>query len=332
MTVWLWAAFLTYVVAMLALDLGVFHKKAHAVAPREALGWTTAWVTQALLFGVLVYFMYEHHWLGMGAAPGLDVGGATAALEYVTGYLIELSLSFDNIFVMALIFQYFRVPLEYQHRVLFWGILGAQIMRGIMIGAGVVLIRRFDWMVYVFGGLLLFTAVRMLVSQQESIDPNRSIAVRLAKRLYPVTPHFDGPRFFTEHEGRRSATPLLLVLVLVESMDVVFAVDSIPAIFAVTQDPFLIFTSNIFAILGLRSMYFLLAALIARFRYLKLALVFLLAFVGVKLMVSHHWPIPTLLSLGIILGILAVGVVLSLVIPVRSAKDVAEPGEPPRAA
>ncbi len=321
MTLWLWVAFLVYVVTMLALDLGVFHRKAHAVAPREALSWTTVWVTQALLFGVVVYFMYERHWLGMGTGAGATVGGATAALEYVTGYLIELSLSFDNIFVIALIFQYFRVPLTYQHRVLFWGILGAQVMRGIMIGAGVVLIRRFDWMVYVFGGLLLFTAARMFFSRQEGVDPNKSIAVRLAKRLYPVTPHFDGPRFFTVHDGRRAATPLLLVLVLVESMDVVFAVDSIPAIFAVTQDPFLVFTSNIFAVLGLRSMYFLLAALIARFRYLKVALVFLLAFVGAKLIVSHHWPIPTLLSLGVILGILAVGIALSLAIPVKDAGE-----------
>lgn len=308
----LWSGFILFVLLMLAIDLGVFNRKPHEITTREAVGWTTVWVVMALLFVPVVWWLYEHHAFGIGEHIGYELDGHEAAVMYLTGYVIEKSLSLDNIFVIALIFGYFHVPLAFQHRVLFWGILGALIMRGIMIAAGVALIRRFDWIVYVFGGLLLITAVRMLFSKQEEIHPDKNPLVRLARRFYPVTSEFDGARFFSHIEGRRAITPLLLVLLVVESSDVLFAVDSIPAIFAVTTDPFIVFTSNVFAILGLRSLYFVLASLLDKFHYLKLGLVFILAYVGVKMMLSHHVYIPTLLSLGLILGVLLVSMLASV--------------------
>jgi tellurite resistance protein TerC len=256
---------------------------------------------------------------------GHPLDGGTAALQFFTGFLLEYSLSLDNVFVIALIFSFFRVPLAYQHRVLFWGVLGALVMRGVMIGLGAALVARFDWVVYVFGGILIFTAVRMLMAGHENLEPEKSPVVRLARRLYPTTTEFHGERFFVEVSGRRVATPLFVVLIMVESSDVLFAVDSIPAIFAVTQDPFLVFTSNVFAILGLRNLYFAIAPLMDRFRYLKLSLVFVLAFVGVKMILSHYEPIPTSVSLSVIVGILSVGVLASAFAAGREAGPLESP-------
>jgi tellurite resistance protein TerC len=261
----------------------------------------------------------------VGHAGVVDLDGATAALQFFTGFLIEKSLSLDNIFVIALIFAHFRIPLAYQHRVLFWGILGALVLRGIMIAAGAALVQRFDWMVYVFGGALLFTAVRMLLAGHETLEPDKSTVLRLARRFHPVTTTLHGRHFFVIEDGRRTMTPLFLVLLLVESTDVLFAVDSIPAIFAVTTDPFLVFTSNVFAILGLRSLYFALAPLLDRFRYLKPSLVFILAFVGVKMILSHHWPIPTPASLAVIAGFLGVGIAASALSTQREAAHAGSP-------
>jgi tellurite resistance protein TerC len=308
---WLWGGFLVVVLGMLALDLGVFNKEDHVVGTREALTWTGVWVAISLIFNVVVYFMYENHWFGIGVESNLN--GRDAAVEFFTGYLIEKSLSLDNIFVIALIFGYFKVPQKYQHRVLFWGILGALIMRGVMIAAGAAMIRSFTWMVYVFGAFLIITAVRMLVQSHEEVNPENNLLVRVAKRFFRVTPDYIGHDFFTKIDGQRAMTPLFLVLLVVESSDVLFAVDSIPAIFAVTQDPYIVFTSNIFAILGLRSLYFALASLLDRFRYLKESLVFILGYVGAKMIASHHFHIPPAFSLLVIIGILAIGVIASIV-------------------
>lgn len=307
-----WIGFNLFVIAFLAFDLGFFHRESTAIGIREALIWTSVCVGMALSFGVLVYFIYEYHILDMGLSGKLDLSGGQASLQYLTGYLIELSLSMDNIFAIAMIFEYFRVPRIYQHRVLFWGILGALIMRGIMILAGVALIRQFEWVIYIFGVLLIVTAVKMLVMKQEESHPDRNILVRLARRLYPVSPTLDGERFFTHIHGKRAITPLFLVLLVVESTDVMFAIDSIPAIFAVTRDPFIVYTSNVFAILGLRSLYFGLAGMIEMFRYLKYSLVFILAFVGVKMLLSHSYPIPITFSLSLIGLALVMGIAISI--------------------
>ncbi|MCA9735479.1 MAG: TerC family protein [Deferribacteres bacterium] len=312
MTIWLWIGFLLFVLFMLALDLGVFHRKIHVIKIREAMMWSAFWIVLALLFNALLYAMYENHWLGIGTEVGHRLNGRVAALQFFTGYVIEKSLSLDNIFVIALIFAYFKVPAIYQHRVLFWGILGALVLRGIMIAAGAALIQRFSWMIYVFGVFLILTAVKMLIARHDNLEPDKNPIVKLVRRLYPVSSEFDGQNFFTMKNGRRAATPLFIALVVVESSDVLFAVDSIPAIFAVTLDPFIIFTSNVFAILGLRSLYFALAAMMEKFRYLKMSLVFILAYVGVKMLISHKFPIPAWVSLAIIGGILAVGVLASI--------------------
>lgn len=312
MTIWLWLGFLGFILIMLALDLGVFNRKAHKVSIKEATAWTVFWVVLSLVFNGLIYYMYEHHWLGIGREIGYMLSGKQAAVQFFTGYIIEKSLSLDNIFVIALIFAYFKVPSQYQHRVLFWGILGAIVMRGIMIFAGAILISRFSWMIYVFGGLLIVTAAKMLFSSHETLEPAKNPLVKLARRLYPVTNKYYRKHFFVRIDGKLMVTPLFLALIVVESSDVIFAIDSIPAIFAITHDPFLVFTSNIFAILGLRSMYFALAAMIEKFRYLKLSLVFILAFVGVKMILSHSYPIPTGISLVIIAAILILGILASL--------------------
>jgi len=307
-----WGGFLLFIGLMLALDLGVFHRRSHVVGPREALGWSALWVALSLLFNVFVYFLYEYGWLGWSELASHRLSGREAAVQFLTGYLLEKSLSVDNIFVIAMIFGYFGVPPAQQHRVLFWGILGAVVLRGLMIAAGVALINRFDRIIYVFGAFLLYSAVRLLMAGEERFDPDRSAAVRLVRRLYPVSGRYHGSRFFVELDGRRTATPLLLALALVETSDLMFAFDSIPAILAITRDPFLVFTSNVFAILGLRSLYFVLAGAMEKFRYLKTSLVFLLAYIGVKMLISHHYPIPNLVSLAIIAGILTVGLGASL--------------------
>lgn len=312
MTSLIWIGFLVFVIVMVALDLGVFHRKAHEVRLGEALVWTAVWVALALLFNLLVYFLYEESWLGWTTDISHRLTGRQAALQFLTGYILEKSLSIDNIFVIAMIFAYFRVPRDQQHRLLVWGVLGAVALRGVMIASGALLIERFDWVVYIFGMLLIGSAAKMLVTRHDNINPERNIAVRLIRRILPVTDGFVGSSFFATVNHRRAATPLFLALMLVETSDVMFAIDSIPAIFAITRDPFLVFTSNIFAILGLRSLYFALAGLMDRFRYLKTSLVFLLAYAGVKMLLAHHYPIPNLVSLGIIGGILSVGVLASM--------------------
>ncbi len=324
MSLWIWIGFIALILCLMGLDLFVLNRKAHEIRTREALAWTVMFIILALGFNVVVYFMYDRHWLGVGEHVGQTLSGKDAALRYFTGWVVEYSLSLDNIFVFAVIFQYFSVPPIYQHRVLFWGILGALLMRGIMIGAGAVLIQRFSWIIYVFGGLLIVTAIKMLLTQHDQIEPGRNPLVRLARRLYPVTSHFEGERFFVRVDGRRVITPLFLVLLVVESTDVLFAVDSIPAIFAITTDPFLIFTSNVFAILGLRSLYFALAGMMRQFKYLKFSLVFVLAYVGVKMIAGHALktpenpePIPTGFSLAVIAVTLATGILASVAAPKR---------------
>jgi tellurite resistance protein TerC len=325
MTIIIWIAFVGLVSGFLALDLGVFHRRPHAISIKEALAWTAFWVALALVFNGFVYLLYEHHWLDFGTSLRQELEGREAALKFFTGYLVEKSLSIDNIFVIAMIFAYFGVPLQYQHRVLFWGILGALVLRGVMIVAGTALIAKFGWMTYIFGGLLLLTAGKLLVTRHDNLVPERNLLVRWVRKLYPVSNDFEGSRFFTVVDGKRAITPLFLALLVVESSDVVFAVDSIPAIFAITRDSFIVFTSNVFAILGLRSLYFAVAGMMNRFRFLKMSLVFLLAFVGVKMLLTHHHPIPTVISLAIIVGILTVGIVASVAASHRDTAPLESP-------
>jgi tellurite resistance protein TerC len=317
--IWLWVSFVAAVLMLLALDLGVFHRKAHEVSMKEAGVWTAVWIGLALAFTVFVFFLYQHRLFGV-IGPA-EPRGYEAAVLFLTGYVVEESLSADNIFVMALIFAFFRVPSAVQHRVLFWGILGAIVLRAAMIFGGIALIHRFAWVLYVFGAFLIYSAVRMLTGSGES-DPLTNPIVRLARKVLPVTDEYDGPRFLTRRDGRRKLTLLALVLVAVESADVIFALDSIPAIFAITDIPFIVFTSNIFAILGLRSMYFALSAVLKKFRYLKVSLAVLLAVVGTKMLLKNYLeavPGKTYLMLGAIVLIMGAGVAASLVWPERPA-------------
>src|SRR3712207_3439904 len=307
---WLWVGFNVFVLAMLALDLGVFHKQAHEVSLREAGAWSAVWVALALAFNYGVY-----HFMG-----------AQAGLEFLTGYLIEKALSVDNIFVFVLVFSYFNVPPRYQHRVLFWGILGALLMRGAMIAAGAALIEQFHWIIYVFGAFLVITGIRMAMQTERAIDPEANPVIRLVRRFIPVTNVYHGQSFFIRQTVggrlRRVATPLFVVLVLVETTDLIFAVDSIPAIFAITTDPFIVYTSNVFAILGLRALYFLLAGVVHKFHYLKLGLSVVLVFVGAKMLLADVYKVPVGLSLGVIALVLATSVVASLLFPkVTEARD-----------
>lgn len=308
----IWLCFFAIFIGVLALDLGVLHREARTMHVRQALGWTLVWVIVALSFGGLVYGVYEHHWFGWRGVSHDAPDGSEAAIQFITGYLLEWSLSVDNIFVIAIIFTFMKIPAQFQYRVLFWGIVGAIVLRGAMIALGAALIHAFDWMFYVFGAILLYSAWRMLRSDEEQFDPGKSVLVRLARRVYPVTEKLDGEHFFTLVNGARAATPLFVTLLLVDFADVVFAVDSIPAIFAVTQEPFIVFTSNAFAILGLRSLYFAIAGLMMMFKYIKLSLIFILGFVGVKMILHHSLEIPHVLSLGVIVGILAIGIAASL--------------------
>jgi tellurite resistance protein TerC len=294
----LWLGFGAFVLVMLALDLGVFHRKAHVVSFREALGWTAVWVTLATLFGAGI-------WRFMGAQKGL---------EFFTGYLIEYSLSADNVFVFALLFKYFRVPPQWQHKVLFWGILGALAMRLIMIGAGVALISRFGWILYIFGAFLIYTGVKMVFDKGEDPHPEDNPIIRWFERVVPVVKDYHEDRFFVRAAGRLVATPLMVVLICVEVTDLIFAVDSIPAIFAVTLDPFIIYTSNVFAIMGLRSLYFVLGGMMDMFHYLKLGLGAVLTFVGVKMLLGHTaWKIDTTVALLVVAGILATAILASII-------------------
>ena len=306
-----WLGFLALFLTLLWLDLGFLHRKVQSLSVRQALSATAMWVTVAVTFSAVIYGLYEYRWLDWQPGTAGEANGRDALIAFVTGYLLEWSLSVDNIFVIALIFAYLRVPPQYQYRVLFWGIVGAIVLRGAMIAAGTALIHAFDWMFYVFGAILLASAVRMLKSD-DHYDPSKSLLVRITRRLFPVADHLDGAHFFTRVGGRITATPLLIALLLVDFADVVFAVDSIPAILAVTQDTFLVFSSNAFAILGLRALYFAIAGLMEQFRYLKYSLVFILVFVAIKMMLALHYHISNLLSLAIILAMLLAGIAVSM--------------------
>ncbi len=311
-TPWHWIGFIVCVVFFLALDLGVFHRKAHVVRFREALMWTAIWFALAIGFAFLLR----------------PARGEKESLEFLTGYLIELSLSMDNVFVIALIFGYFRVPPQYQHRVLFWGILGALLMRGLMIGVGAALIDWLDWILYVFGAFIVYTGVKMMFVQSD-VDPEKNKVIRLARKFFPVAPHFDGQNFRTQWNGRMALTPLALVLLMVETTDLIFAFDSIPAIFAVTRSPFIVFTSNVFAILGLRSLYFVLAEAIGYFRYLKYGLAVVLVFIGIKMLIDPHdnpphWfqvDIPISISLITVAAIILISMIISLISAWREKKN-----------
>lgn len=307
MDIYIWVGFLVMIVGFLALDLGVFHKNEHVVSTKEAFTWTTVWVTVSLLFSLFVYYAYDLQWIGDGS-----VSGMIAATDYITGYLMELSLSMDNVFVIAVILSYFKIPKIYQHRVLFWGIIGALLFRGVMIGAGVALLHAFSWMMYVFGALLLYTAYKMLTTDAESVNPGHNPVIKFLKRFFPVTKNFYGDRFFIRKRKVVAATPLFVALMVIESTDVMFAVDSIPAIFGITTEPFLVFTSNIFAILGLRSLFFVLSSVMDKFKFMKYSLVFILAFVGLKMLAIHYVHLPSWASLLVIVVALTTGVVLSM--------------------
>lgn len=315
-----WALFLALIIGLLALDLGVFHRRAHAIAVPEALRWSALWVGLGLLFAVVIHFLYAHRWLGVGVTVGDPLTGGQAAVQYLTGYVVEKSLSLDNIFVIALVFRYFRLPAALQHRALIWGVLGAMVLRGLMIAAGAVLLRSFGWVSFVFGGILLWTALRLL--RHDDADPHLDTnpVLRLARRVMPISDRYHGQSFFVREAGRRLATPMLLVLLVVETSDVVFAVDSIPAVFAVTRDPFLVFTSNIFAILGLRALFFALNGVLDRLRYLKPSLALVLAFVGAKMIAADWVHVPALLSLGVIAAIMTTGALISLKRPLTPAE------------
>ncbi len=303
---WLWIAFNVFVLGMLALDLGVFHRKSHTVSGKEALTWSLVWITLSLLFNAVIYFFWDR------MMPGSSYTNGEAALAFLTGYLIEKSLSVDNIFVFILIFSFFAVPAAYQHRVLFWGILGALVMRGALIAVGAALLKEFHWIVYIFGAFLIFTGIRMALHRDEEMHPDQNPLVRIFRKLMPVTQEYEGDKFFLRRAGALMATPLFLVLLIIESTDLVFAVDSIPAIFAVTQEPFIVYTSNVFAILGLRALYFLLADVVDKFQYLKLGLSAVLTFVGIKMVIVDLYKIPVGLSLGVIAAILTISILASL--------------------
>ena len=311
-TPWHWAGFILIILVFLALDLGAFHRHARAVKFREAAAWSVLWVALALAFGFSMIFWRGHE----------------DAEAFTAGYLIELSLSLDNILVIALIFAWFRVPAEFQHRLLFWGVLGALVMRGAMIAVGVALIHQFEWVLYVFGAFLVFAGAKMFFSKQEMMRPEKNIMLRLVRKIFPVAPDFDGQKFFTRLGGRFALTPLALVLLLVETTDLIFAVDSVPAVFSVTRKAFIVFTSNVFAILGLRSMYFLLVGALGYFRYLKIGLSVVLAFIGAKMLLDPHdhppqWfqvEIPTNVSLLIVAAILLISIALSVLAAWREQK------------
>jgi tellurite resistance protein TerC len=352
--IWAWLIFIGFVFLMLALDLGVFHRKSHVVGFKESLGWSAIWITLGLSFSVLVYFAYENHWFNLGyardAVDGVINNGRQAATKYLTGYVVEKSLSVDNIFVIAMVFGSLAVPARYQHRVLFWGILGALAMRGAMIGVGSALVHNFHWVLYVFGVFLIVTAVKMLLMEDKEEHPENNKLVKFITRRFPVTKNYHGQHFMVKagstqsHEaaepgevivpdpvveaapaGKWMLTPLAVALVLVEVTDLIFAVDSIPAIFAITADPFLVFTSNVFAILGLRSLYFALAGMIAKFQYLKPALSLILLVVGVKMLAAKWLKMWlgdsfNLVILGVILGILFTGVITSILVGKKQEK------------
>lgn len=304
---WLWIGFNIFVLLMLAMDLGIFHRKAHAVSIKEATIWSIVWIALAMLFNLGLYLFWDR------LSPNSTFTNSQAALAFFTGYLIEKSLSVDNIFVFVLLFTFFAVPATYQHRVLFWGIMGALLMRGTLIAVGAALLKEFHWIIYIFGVFLIFTGIRMALHDNKEMHPEQNPLVKLLRKIMPVTETYEGDKFFLRRTGKLFATPLFIVLLLIESTDLVFAVDSIPAVFAVTQDPFIVYTSNVFAILGLRSLYFLLAGVVDKFHYLKLGLSAVLVFVGIKMAIVDFYKIPVGLSLVIIAAILGVSVIASLI-------------------
>lgn len=295
--VFMWVGFIGLILVFLLVDLGVFNRKAHAITIKEALTWAAVWFILAMLFNVWIYYQF----------------GQDTALQFFTGYLIEKSLSVDNLFVFLMIFTAFSIPAVYQHRILFWGIIGAIIMRGIFIGLGAALLERFEWIFYIFGFVLIYGAYRMQFNKEEKFDPNKSAIVRFIHHIIPVSSTLEGQKFFTKEHGRTAITILLLTLIVIELTDVVFAFDSIPAIFAITTDPFIVFTSNIFAILGLRSLYFVLAAISGMFEYLKSGLAVILLFIGIKLLIRQYYHIPTMVSLIFIIAVLTVTIIASIV-------------------
>ncbi len=301
--IWIWIGFGVFVASMLALDLGVFHRRSHQVGMKEALTWSGVWIALALLFGAGVWLWY----------------GSEKGLEFMTGYVVELSLSVDNLFVFLLIFGYFSVPARYQHKVLFWGILGALIMRAVFIGAGIALIQQFHWIIYVFGAVLVVSGVKMVFSKDKEVQPEKNPVLRLFRRFVPVTTEYHEGRFFVKPGKQWMATPLFMVLLMLETTDLVFAVDSVPAVLAITTDPFIVYTSNVFAILGLRSMFFALAGVMKLFRYLHYGLASVLVFVGAKMLLAAFYKIPTLASLLVVISILAVAVAASLLPGARRA-------------
>lgn len=314
---WIWIVFIAFILVFLALDLGVFNKENHVIKTKEATIWTAIWVTVALSFSGVIYWLFAN---GMVDNPtGLTPNNAV--LKYITGYLIELSLSVDNVFVIAVIFASFKIPPLYQHRVLFWGILGAIVFRAIMIFFGVALITRFEWIIYVFGVFLLYTAYKMLQGEEEEFNPKKSFVFRQIKKLYPITGSIQGDQFFVKRMGIKAATPLFVALIVIELTDILFALDSIPAILAITADPFIVFSSNILAIMGLRSMYFLISRMLEKFRYINYSLVVILAFVGLKMLVSHYIHLPEWVSLTVISAALIGGVIASLSIPEKETED-----------
>lgn len=315
-----WVIFIAVIILFLALDLGVFHKTPHVISTKEAATWTTIWVTVALGFSGVIYWLFTNNII----ENPTDLTGQEAVLKYITGYLVELSLSIDNVFVIAIIFSSFAIPQKYQHEVLFWGILGAIVFRAIVIFFGVTLINKVDWIVYVFGAFLLFTAYRILVSKEGSFNPKKSKTYKIIKRTFALTDTFDGGKFFIKRMGVKVATPLFAALIVIELTDIVFALDSIPAILAITSDPFIVFSSNIMAILGLRSLYFLVSRMLDKFRFLNYSLVIILGYVGIKLILSHTVEIPEWVSLSVIAGSLLGGIVFSLIIPVNNSEDVVD--------
>ena len=295
----LWIGFNIFVLAMLALDLGVFHRRAHAVKVREAVIWSVVWIALAGVFNIVLYFGF----------------GGERALEFLTGYLIEKSLSIDNLFVFLIIFSYFRVPAEFQHRVLFWGVLGALVMRAGFIAGGVALIERFHWIIYIFGGFLILTGIKMSQHKDKELHPDRNPVVRLARRIFPISSHYHGQNLFAREDGRSVATPLFLVLLVIETTDLIFAVDSIPAILAISRDPFIVYTSNVFAILGLRSLYFALAGIMQMFHFIHYGLSAILVFVGTKMLLTDIYKIPIAISLGVIALIITASIIASVLWP-----------------
>ncbi|WP_162128545.1 TerC family protein [Flavobacterium phycosphaerae] len=307
MTVWI--LFLAAILVFLALDLGVFNKNPHVIKPKEAGIWTGIWVAMSFLFSIVINWLYSNEYI----ANPTGIKPAVATMKFITGYLIELSLSIDNIFIIAVIFASFKIPQKYQHRVLFWGILGAILFRGLMIFFGVILINKFSWMTYLFGAFLIFTAFKMLFKgEEEEFNPKKSFVYKNLRKIMPITHHIEGEQFFVKRKHIKAATPLFVALIVIEVMDMLFALDSVPAILAITSDPFLVFSSNIFAILGLRSMYFFLANMLEKFSYLEYSLIAILTFVGIKMLLVHYYKFPEWISLGFIALSLLIGIVISI--------------------